>query len=56
MGRNRYKLTKIFDDVIVMLILLRHQNATPEKIESLSVSNHNEINTFCVLNWNDFFC
>ena len=32
MGRNLYKLTKIFDDVIVMLILLRHQNATIEKI------------------------
>ena len=31
MGRNLYKLTKIFDDVIVMLILWRHQNATAEK-------------------------
>ena len=33
MGRNLYKLTKIFDDAIVMLILRRHQNATAEKIE-----------------------
>ena len=33
MGRIRYKLTKKFDDVIVMLILWRHQNATAEKIE-----------------------
>ena len=32
MGSNLYKLTKNFDDVIVMLILLRHQNATAEKI------------------------
>ena len=31
MGRDLYKLTKIFDDVIVMLILLRHQNETAEK-------------------------
>ena len=34
MGRNLYKLTKIFDDVIFMLILWRHQNATAEKIDS----------------------
>ena len=33
MGRNLYKLTKSFDDAIVMLILWRHQNATAEKIE-----------------------
>ena len=32
MGRNLYKLIKILDDVIVMLILGRHQNATAEKI------------------------
>ena len=32
MGRNLYKLTKICDDVIVMLILFYHQNATAEKI------------------------
>ena len=31
MGRNVYKLTKIFDDVIVKLILLHHQNVTSEK-------------------------
>ena len=31
MGRDLCKLTKIFDDVIVMLILLRHQNETAEK-------------------------
>ena len=34
MGRNLYKLKKIFDDVIVMLILWRHQKATAEKIDS----------------------
>ena len=33
MGRNLYKLTKTFDDVIVILILWRHQNATAEKVE-----------------------
>ena len=33
MGRNRYKLTKIFDDVIVMFILWRHQYATAEEVE-----------------------
>ena len=33
MGRNLYKLTKIFDDIIVMLILIRHQNATGKKVE-----------------------
>ena len=33
MGRNLYKLTKLFDDVIVMLILLCHQNATAKKVE-----------------------
>ena len=33
MGISLYKLTKMFDDVIVMLILWRHQNATAEKIE-----------------------
>ena len=32
MGRNLYKLTKIFVDGIVMLILWRHQNETAEKI------------------------
>ena len=31
MGRNLYKLTEIFDDVIVMLILSHHQNATATK-------------------------
>ena len=34
MGRNLYKLTKSFDDVIVMLILSRHQKVTAEKVES----------------------
>ena len=34
MGRNLYKLTKNFDDIIAMLILWRHQNATAEKIDS----------------------
>ena len=34
MGRNLYKFTKTFDDVIVVLILLRHQNATAEKLDS----------------------
>ena len=33
MGRNLYKLTKMFDDVIVMLILSRHQKATSKKVE-----------------------
>ena len=33
MGKNLYKLTKIFDDVIIMLISSRHQNATAEKME-----------------------
>ena len=33
MGRNLYKLIKIFDVVIVMLILWRHQNATAKKVE-----------------------
>ena len=33
MGRNLYKLAKIFDDVIVTLILWRNQNVTAEKIE-----------------------
>ena len=33
MGRDLYKLTKLFNDVIVMLILWRHQNETAEKIE-----------------------
>ena len=33
MGRNLYKLTKMFDGVVVMLILRRHQNATAEKVE-----------------------
>ena len=33
MGRNHYKFTKFFDDVIVRLILSRHQNVTAEKIE-----------------------
>ena len=32
MGRDLYQLTKIFDGVIVMLILRRHQNETAEKI------------------------
>ena len=31
MGKNLYKLTKMFDDVIVMLILWRHQNETAQK-------------------------
>ena len=35
MGRNLYKFTKKFDDVIVMLILGCHQNATAEKVEGL---------------------
>ena len=33
MRGNLYKLTKIFNDVIVMLILLRHQNAAAKKLE-----------------------
>ena len=33
MGRNLYKLTKVFNDVIVMLILRRHQNETAKKVE-----------------------
>ena len=32
MGRELYKLTKRFGDVIVMLILRRRQNETAEKI------------------------
>ena len=32
MGRDLHKLIKIFDDIIVMLILLHHQNETAEKI------------------------
>ena len=35
MGRNICKLTKIYDDIIVMLILRRHQNATTEEVEGL---------------------
>ena len=35
MGRNLCRLTKIFHDVIVMLILRRHQNAAAEKVEGL---------------------
>ena len=31
MGRNLYKLINNFDDVSVMLILWRHQNATAKK-------------------------
>ena len=31
MGRNLYKLTEMFDDVIVMLILRRHLTTTAEK-------------------------
>ena len=31
MGRNLYKLTKMFDDVIIMSILRRHQNVTAKK-------------------------
>ena len=31
MDKDLYKLTKIFDVVIVMLILSRHQNETAEK-------------------------
>ena len=34
MGRKLHKLTKNFDDVIVMLILWSHSNATAEKVES----------------------
>ena len=33
MGRNLHKLPKIFDDVIIRLILRRHQNVTAEKVE-----------------------
>ena len=33
MGKNLHKLPKNFNDVIVMLILLRHQNATAEKYQ-----------------------
>ena len=35
MDRDLYKLTKMFDDVIVMLILRRHQNETAEKIADI---------------------
>ena len=31
MDRDLYKLTKIFGDIIVVLILWRHQNETAEK-------------------------
>ena len=31
MGENLYKLIKNFDDVVVMLILLHHQDATAKK-------------------------
>ena len=31
MSRDLYKLTKIFNDVIVLLIFSRHQNETAEK-------------------------
>ena len=33
MGRNFYKLTKVFGDVIVMLMVRRHKNVTAEKVE-----------------------
>ena len=33
MGRHLHKLMKFFDEVIVMLILWRHQNATTKKVE-----------------------
>ena len=33
MGRNLLKLTKSFDDTVVMLILSRHQNATDKNVE-----------------------
>ena len=33
MDNNRYKLTKHLDDVIVILILWRHQNVTTEKVK-----------------------
>ena len=36
MGGNLYKLIKNFDDVVVMLILLRHQDVTAEKSKRLS--------------------
>ena len=32
MGKHIYNLIKIFDDVIIMLILWRHENETAEKI------------------------
>ena len=37
MGKNLYKLTKICDDVVVMLILRRHQNATAKNRRFLRV-------------------
>ena len=33
MSRHLHKLTKVFDDITMILILWRHQNATAEKIE-----------------------
>ena len=33
MGGSLYKSTKIFDNVIVMLTLWYHQNATAKKVE-----------------------
>ena len=33
MDRNLYKLTKLFDEVIVILMLGRHQTATAKKVE-----------------------
>ena len=44
MGRNLYKLTRIFYDFMVKLILRRHQNETAEKIAGfrgfwLNISN-----------------
>ena len=35
MDRNLYKLTKMFDDLIVMLILGRYQNTKAEKVEGV---------------------
>ena len=34
MDRNLYKLTKILDDIIVMLILQCHQNVTAKTVGS----------------------
>ena len=46
MCRNLYKLSKSFDDVIVILILGRHQNVTAKKVEGSRVFLLNISKTF----------